>query len=483
MKMMDKIILYGSGKRCEVLCGFLQNSNIEIVSVLDSNSNKWGEKIEGYTVMPPKEIERFREINLCITVADEKAVHQIREELQQIYHYSLGNEIHYDKLILKAYWNRSDIRQYILEQPFMNNAREAVIFDCCNGLDLGGVEAWTINICGALIKKGKRDNYIISDKGTYHIPKEIKDHIIYIEHNRQKRFSEYEVLSLVNIFVKKLPCKVITSMVDEVMFAAYLVKCIYPDKIKIISVIHNSDEKTYEGYVDFCECPDLYISVSQDIRKDMIQRGIAPVRIYSMTCPFPCEQDLIRTYTEDTSKPIRIGYAGRMDGMENSQKRMDLWLKLIELSADKDVNFQLEMAGDGPVRREMEEYVDQKGLNDRVWFRGRLERSEMQNFWKRQDICVNLADFEGRSISILEAMGNGAVPVVTATSGVREDIADGVNGYIVPIGDYSAAAERIEYLAKRRECLSIMGRRAHDVVYPKSLMEPHLKFWEELLEN
>ena len=202
-----------------------------------------------------------------------------------------------------------------------------------------------------------------------------------------------------------------------------------------------------------------------------------------MTCPFPCEQKLVRTYTEDSSKPIRIGYAGRMDGMEHSQKRMDLWLNLIEILDNKKINFQLELAGDGPVRHEMEEHVGQKGLKDKVWFRGRIERSEMQTFWKRQDVCVNLADFEGRSISILEAMGNGAVPVVTATSGVREDIIDGVNGYIVPIGDCNAAAERIGYLAEHRECLSVMGEKAHDVVYPKSLMEPHLKFWEELLEN
>lgn len=480
---MNKVILYGSGKRCEELCGFLRKSNIEIVAILDSDSNKWGKKIESCLVESPEKIRRLREIDLCITVADKRAMCQIRDGLQQIYHYNLENEVHYDKLILKAYQNRLDIRQYILNQPFMDNAKETVLFDCCNGLGLGGVEAWTINICGSFIKKGKKDHYIISNKGTYSIPEEIKDHIIYIEHNRQKCFSEREVLSLVNIFMKKLPCEVVTSMVDEVMLAAYLVKCIYPDKIKIIAVIHNSDEKTYEGYVDFCECPDLYVSVSQDIRDHMIQKGIDLDKIYAMTCPFPCEQKIVRTYTEDRLKPIRIGYAGRMDGMEYSQKRMDLWLNLIEMLDNKKINFQLELAGDGPVRHEMEEYVDQKGLNDRVWFRGKLERSEMPAFWKEQDICVNLADFEGRSISILEAMGNGAVPIVTATSGVREDITDRVNGYIVPIGDYHMVAERIAYLAKHRECLSVMGEKAHDAVYPKSLMEPHLKFWEELLEN
>ena len=87
-----------------------------------------------------------------------------------------------------------------------------------------------------------------------------------------------------------------------------------------------------------------------------------------------------------------------------------------------------------------------------------------------------------RSISILEAMGNGAVPVVTATSGVREDIREGVNGYIIPLRDYEIMVERIEELSHHRERLPGMGELAHSAVYPKSLMGTHLKFWEEILD-
>ena len=114
---------------------------------------------------------------------------------------------------------------------------------------------------------------------------------------------------------------------------------------------------------------------------------------------------------------------------------------------------------------------------------GMLKRSEIPAFWKRQDICVNISDYEGRSHSIIEAMGSGAVPVVTATSGVREDITDDVNGYIVPIGNYELMAERIEYLEQHRERLSSMGKLAHDVVYPKSRIETHLAFWEDILSK
>lgn len=192
-------------------------------------------------------------------------------------------------------------------------------------------------------------------------------------------------------------------------------------------------------------------------------------------------KNLLRTYTYNKFLPLHIGYAGRMDGMQYSQKRMDLILKLIEVLTEKKIYFVMELAGDGPARTEMEKYVVLHHLSEYVKFLGIVRREKIPSFWKRQDICINLADYEGRSISIVEAMGNGAVPIVTNTSGVKEDIIDGINGFIVSLGDYFKVAEKIEYLDKNREKLKEMGKLAHKAVYPKSLMKPHLRFWNQIL--
>ena len=252
--------------------------------------------------------------------------------------------------------------------------------------------------------------------------------------------------------------------------------------IKVISVIHNSHESVYREYMEFKECSDLYIGVSLDIKNDMVQKGILSEKMYTMTCPFPCEKILSRNYSS-IGNPICIGYAGRMDGMEHSQKRMDLLLKLLEVLEKRNVNYKFEFAGDGEVRHDMEKFVHSNNLDKRVVFLGKLKCREIAAFWKKQDICVNMADYEGRSLSIIEAMGNGVVPVVTATSGVREDISDGINGYIIPLGQYQIMADRIEYLAQHKDQLVKMGKLAHDGIYPKSLMEPHLNFWETILSK
>lgn len=480
--MVYKIVLYGAGRRCKNLCRIIQQTNIEIVAIVDNDSAKWGEEVEGYRVLSPDKVIRFTDTSLCITIADFNITRQIRRELQQIYHYDLQREISYNKLILKSYKENLKVKDMILDYIRNKTGVEAILFDCYTGINLGGIEAWTIDICESLIKSGKKDVYIISDKGNYQVPHLIEKQVINVDIEHDVNFSMSSVLNIIKAIMGKIPCKVITRTVDPVMLAAYLIKQYYPDMVEIISVIHGGSEKIYEEYMDFQECTDIYIGVSQDIRNDMISKGIEPEKVYAMTCPFLCEPILNRTYTEDVLLPIHIGYAGRMDGMEYSQKRMDLLLQLVRVLEKKQISYNMELAGDGPVRKEMEEFVYANGLREKVHFLGRLERSELSAFWKRQDICINLADYEGRSISIIEAMGNGAVPVVTATSGVNEDIKDGLNGYIVPIGDYLAAAEKIEFLAKHRERLSGMGQLAHDAVYPKSLMEPHLKLWKRILK-
>lgn len=477
--MTYRIVLYGAGIRCRILCNILQHSNIEIATILDSDPFKWGSEVEGYIVNSPEKIQQFQNEHLCITVADSNTIRAIRENLSKKYEWNLEKEVHYNTLFFKAYTKNQDLRQIILNQKGTGGCfgSRTILFDCISGLGLGGVESWTMDICSELIKKGWNSVYLISDDGDYEVPVLLENHVLRAEIDHSEIFLMRSIWSLVGIIIKNLPCKVVTSAVNDVMLAAYLIKHYRPDDIQIISVIHSSHERLYEMYMEWKECPDFYVAVSKDIKNIMMEKGVESQKIASMTCPFTCEQKLKRTYSMNCRQPIRMGYAGRL---ENVPKRMDLLLKLVDVLAKKGISFVVELAGSGTAQTEMEEFIAARNLKDKVFFLGVIERSEMASFWKRQDICLNLSDYEGRSISIVEAMGNGAVPVVTATSGVKEDIENGINGYIVPLEDYHAMAEIIEHLASDRNVLCKMGRLAHDAVYPKSLMEPHIAFWENV---
>ena len=76
-----------------------------------------------------------------------------------------------------------------------------------------------------------------------------------------------------------------------------------------------------------------------------------------------------------------------------------------------------------------------------------------------------------------------AVPVVTDTSGIREDIEDRVNGYIVPVGDYTAMALKIDCLANHRELLELYGKKSHEIMMQKGNVDFHMRFWKKVLQE
>lgn len=483
----QKIILYGAGNRCLNICDLVnQISGYDVRFIVDGNRDKWGKRIGKWEIMPPEVIRGLADDLLCITIADEGIAYDVRHKLEKEYGYNCSYEIGYEQLMFELFKRLAKVKfkeKFLPDEAYRKTEYNYIIFDCYTGLGLGGIEAWTKDVCSGLLNRNWGGIRILSDLQESVIPDELVGIVDKVKRDNAVWHGVNNFWYVADYLLRNIPFTVVTSHTGPVLIAACILKDKYPDKIKIISVIHNGTEGTYRNYMIYREYVDLYIGVSQDIRNAMIQRGMQEEKVYAMACPFACKQKLLRGYSLDNSQPIRIGYAGRLDGMEHSQKRMDLVLKLMKELADRNVNFKMELAGDGSVKKQMEQFVHKEGLCNNVAFLGNLERSALDSFWRGQDIFISLSDYEGRSISRLEAMANGAVPISTEVSGTKEDIIDDVNGYLVPLRSCTMMADRIEYLSNHRERLREMGEAAHEAVYPKSFYNKHFDFWEELLNG
>ena len=478
---MDRgVVLYGAGKRCRILIEALGVNSVSIIAIIDSNPQMSGTSMLGYTIEGPESLRKYRDYRICITVGDWNEYRDIEKKIVEEYGFSLDNVILRNELIFEAVSKDPELIDYIKlnGRRTEKECNNPIYFGVIGGLVLGGVEERVKLLCSSMIKNGRENTYIITDNKQYEgVYAEIEDHLIKTdvveEHLREN------ITCLVKTIVDLGPCTLVTNQPDELLVASYIVKSIRPDIVRVFSIISGGFEQLYDEYTKMAIRSDLYIGVSEDIKKAFLDRGIS--NVVSMKVPFPCEEVIERNYSISETLPLRIGYAGRLDGFKGSQKRMDVLLKVIEGIHEEGIPFLLEIAGDGPAETDMKRFVSDRNLDRKVSFLGRIEKSQIQNFWKEQDIGINVADYEGRSISVAEIMGGGAVPVVTDTSGVREDIENGINGYIVPIGDYSSVIERIKYLNAHRETLSDMGRRAHRDIWPKSRMDVHLRFWEKIL--
>ena len=85
----------------------------------------------------------------------------------------------------------------------------------------------------------------------------------------------------------------------------------------------------------------------------------------------------------------------------------------------------------------------------------------------RSDIYLNISDFEGMSLTMLEAMAYGAFPVVTDVSGVMDVVKDGKNGLIVPIEKWLNCVDKIAALDADRELLTRGSRYNMDSIREK----------------
>lgn len=478
MKKDSSIIIYGSGQRGRGLYTLLKDCSINVKYVIDTNEKKWNSSFYDIKISKPDILIEDHETPICIAIAKEEDAIQVRKKLYMEYEVTREREIKYFDLIRNLYRIHENIQKTLQGEILLGQPK--VIFECDYGLGLGGIEAWTKSICSELISDGRDNIHIISDSGNYDIPPILNDKVAMLPINHDEMFGAQTIIAIIRFLLQQLPCIVVTGQFYVTLLAACLVKQHYPDKIKIISTIHFGQEELYRQYALVDNYVELFIGVSREITNGLQKYGVDESKIDHMTCPVECEHVLERNYTTNSKQPIKLGFAGRVNA---KQKRMDLIPVLVKELDRFQVDYCLEIAGEGDYIEKLKAFIESNGLAGRIRLLGRLGRKEIGSFWRKQDICLSLSDYEGRSISMMEAMANGTVPVVTATSGVHEDITDGENGYIVEIRDISTMAERIALLECDRDKMAVMGKKAHDDIYPKCQMRDHLCYWVAILEK
>jgi glycosyltransferase involved in cell wall biosynthesis len=117
------------------------------------------------------------------------------------------------------------------------------------------------------------------------------------------------------------------------------------------------------------------------------------------------------------------------------------------------------MHGSDAYRRRMDGLVDELGLRDRCLFLG--NRIDVERLYPACDVTVLPSLFEGTPNVILESMACGVPVVATGVSDNAEIVLDGKVGYLVPLGDPGALADRLRSVLEDPQRLE-MGRRARE---------------------
>ena len=158
-------------------------------------------------------------------------------------------------------------------------------------------------------------------------------------------------------------------------------------------------------------------------------------------------------------KPYILGI-----GRHVEQKGFDILIRAYnefkkQVSQDENAGEipDLIIAGDGPMRAQLETLTQQLNLQDQITFVGRTSRAQTINWFQNCEFFVLPSRKEPMGIVNLEAMAASKAVVASDVGGVPELVQNGVTGILVAPENVSALARALEELWKNPTKRTEMG--------------------------
>jgi len=212
---------------------------------------------------------------------------------------------------------------------------------------------------------------------------------------------------------------------------------------------------------------DKFITPSKFLRDKLIEYGFDANRIVHIPNFLNLQDiDLERT-AGSVEQSDKFAYIGRL----SSEKGVDTLIRAVS----RVKGAKLVIAGDGPMRRELEELGNSVGAG-RIEFLGYLQKNEVNSLLERvMFVVVPSKCFENFPYSVLEAFAWGKPVVGSRIGGIPEQIEDGVNGFLFNHNDEIELSEKIQHLLTNRSLIPDMGKRARKKVEEEYSPEMYYK--------
>jgi glycosyltransferase involved in cell wall biosynthesis len=166
----------------------------------------------------------------------------------------------------------------------------------------------------------------------------------------------------------------------------------------------------------------------------------------------------------------RLDWVKGVDRVVRAMARVD--------AADHEV--VLVVAGDGPLRGELEDLAASLGVSGRVRFAG--HRSDIETVLAATDVAV-LASVAGETgpLALKEAMAAGKPVIASSIPGIPEFVTDGVNGLLVSDDDQLVAAMR--RLGQDPVLAAEIGQGAQESIRSGHMLAPRMRYLLALLDR
>lgn len=240
---------------------------------------------------------------------------------------------------------------------------------------------------------------------------------------------------------------------------------------------------------------DCVAAISLEIKQELIGIGVDPYKIRCIPngvdtdkfCPVP--KDEVLKMRQELSLPtdkIVFTFTGRLAVSKGVLVLIPVWRELMQKYGD--IHLVLIGSGKGShdsCERELRDYIEAHKLGQSVSITGEVDN--VYEYLRASDVFVFPSEYEGFSLSLLEALACGLPTVATRVGAASELIEDHKNGILVNPNDRQGMQTEIEWLLNHRDVWVDMGRNARKSIIEECSIEAvakkHLDIFMELQEK
>lgn len=175
----------------------------------------------------------------------------------------------------------------------------------------------------------------------------------------------------------------------------------------------------------------------------------------------PGEDYIKRKYSLD-SPERSILFLGRLD----AHKGPDVLLRAASRIAGGFPDMRLLFGGDGYQQR-YASLARELGIADRCEFMGWVTGEDKESLFAKSAVYCLPSKFEGMPMSVVEAMAHGLPTVSTPVGGTPQVISDGVDGFLVEVGNEEQLARTLSHLLSDADLRERIGRAAYEKIKGK----------------
>ncbi|MDE6019661.1 MAG: glycosyltransferase family 4 protein [Ruminococcus sp.] len=327
----------------------------------------------------------------------------------------------------------------------------------------GGAERQVINLANQMVERGHEVHMILlsDNKINYKLSEKVELHSLLNVESRSRIKSIYNRRKELIKVLHKLSCDVVVNFNFQ---SAYFLSVKKNKSIGKIIYSERADpgDKEYGGIMGLVRRYvlhkiDGYVFQSDGAREYFKDNYIRENSIVIPNACFLKKEDLSKEVSGSRTK--RIVTVGRLSLQKNQRLLIESFAKI----ADRYSEYDLEIYGDGDLRKDLELFVKKLKIQSRVKFKGTT--SSVLSQIKDASLFVLSSDYEGIPNVLIEAMALGLPCISTdcRPGGARTLITHNKDGLITPVNDVDALAKAMDYILANPNKAEEMAAKASEI--------------------